>query len=95
MTSSELLIIIVGVFIGYVIVSAFIGEKKEGPTYTEKNNPCSKIGVTSNMTNDEIKHYLNSEYMKWNSRTENPDPIICKQAVEMLTLISECRKRHF
>ena len=62
--------------------------------HVEKDDPCSIVGVTSEMSSEEIRIHINSEYSKWNRRTTNTDPKIREQADEMLMLIAECRKKH-
>lgn len=63
--------------------------------HVEKDDPCSIVGVTSEMSSEEIRIHINSEYSKWNRRTTHSDPKIREQADEMMMLIAECRKKHF
>lgn len=52
------------------------------------------LGITSDMSNDEIKKHLRREYTKWNSRVSNSDPAIREQAEEMIKIISELRTKY-
>ena len=52
------------------------------------------LGITSDMSNDEIKKHLRKEYTKWNSRVSNSDPAIREQAEEMIKIISELRTKY-
>jgi len=49
------------------------------------------LGITADMTADDARHRLNSEYRKWNARVTHPDPATRAQAGQMLTLIAEVR----
>lgn len=49
------------------------------------------LGVTADMTADDARHRLNSEYRKWNARVTHPAPATRAQASQMLTLIAEVR----
>ena len=51
------------------------------------------LGVTTNMTKDEARQQLNHEYAKWSSRVISSDPVIQKQADQMLQLIADARSQ--
>lgn len=52
------------------------------------------LGVTSDMSREEIRQYLNKEYRKWNSRVTNFNPEIQAQADYMLKFIAEARSTY-
>jgi len=52
------------------------------------------LGVTSDMSKEKARLYLNKEYSKWNARVTNPDPQIQEQADLMLSLIAEARREY-
>jgi len=52
------------------------------------------LGVTSGMSKEEIRLYLNKEYRKWNARVINFDPEIQAQADYMLKFIAEARNAY-
>ncbi len=52
------------------------------------------LGITDEMSHDQIIQHLTREYGKWNSRVTNPDPQVRKQADQMLKLISETREQY-
>ncbi len=49
------------------------------------------LGITADMTADDARRRLNSEYRKWNARVTHPDPATRAQAGQMLALIAEVR----
>lgn len=50
------------------------------------------LNIQEDMTREQKKKHLREEYVKWNSRVTNPNPVIRKQAEDMLQLIAEARK---
>ncbi|MGC9337853.1 MAG: tellurite resistance TerB family protein [Candidatus Cloacimonadia bacterium] len=50
------------------------------------------LNIQEGMTREQKKKHLREEYVKWNSRVTNPNPVIRKQAEDMLQLIAEARK---
>lgn len=52
------------------------------------------LGVTTEMSKDEVRHQLNREYAKWSSRVISSDPAIRKQADQMLNLIANARTQY-
>ncbi len=72
-------------------------------TMVEKTLPVSMhqsedaemiLGVTTEMSKDEVRHQLNREYAKWSSRVISSDPGIRKQADQMLNLIANARTQY-
>lgn len=72
-------------------------------TMVEKTLPVSMhqsedaemiLGVTTEMSKDEVRHQLNREYAKWSSRVISSDPAIRKQADQMLNLIADARTQY-
>ena len=49
------------------------------------------LGLTSDMSEEDTRQFLNKEYRKWNARVINLDPEIQAQADQMLNLIAEAR----
>jgi hypothetical protein len=52
------------------------------------------LGVTTEMSKDEVRHQLNREYAKWSSRVISSDPAIRNQADQMLNLIANARTQY-
>lgn len=52
------------------------------------------LGITSDMSKENVRKHLNQEYSKWNSRVTNADPDIQNQADQMLKLIAEARSQY-
>lgn len=52
------------------------------------------LGVTTEMSKDEVRSQLNREYAKWSSRVISSDPSIRKQADQMLNLIANARTQY-
>ncbi|MFA5423086.1 MAG: TerB family tellurite resistance protein [Phycisphaerae bacterium] len=52
------------------------------------------LGIDEQMTKEQTRTQLNSEYRKWNSRVTNIDPVIQSQAEQMLNLIALARGRY-
>jgi len=50
------------------------------------------LGITDDMSDEQVKQHLTREYAKWNSRVTNPDPEVRNQADQMLKLIAEVRE---
>lgn len=49
------------------------------------------LGITSDMSKEKTRKYLNKQYSKWSSRVTNLDPEIQSQADQMLKLIADAR----
>ncbi len=62
--------------------------------HTGKQTPENILGITSDMTNSEVKKHLMAAYRKWNQRVANSDPEIRKQAEEMIHMIADLRKKY-
>ncbi len=58
------------------------------------DNLDTMLGITREMTPEQIKGHLSAEYRKWNSRVSHSDEKIRKRASEMLLMIGEARKKH-
>ena len=52
------------------------------------------LGIHSNMSKDEIRSHLASEFRKWNARVNHKDEEVRNQAREMLDLIGKARNKH-
>jgi hypothetical protein len=52
------------------------------------------LGISSDMSRENVRKHLNKEYSKWNSRVTNSDPDIQSQADQMLKLIAEARSQY-
>ena len=61
--------------------------------FHEDQSPEAVLGITSDMTPEQINTRLKEEFRKWNARTSNSDPAIRKQAQDMLDLIGELRAK--
>ena len=61
--------------------------------FTDKD-PDSVLGIKPDMSEADIKRFLNQEYRKWNSRVNHNDKKVREQASEMLALIADARRRH-
>ena len=57
-------------------------------------NLNTMLGITADMTPEQIKQHLTAEYRKWNSRVSHSDEKIRKRASEMLLLIGEARAKY-
>ena len=53
----------------------------------------SFLGITADMSTEQICTHLNREYAKWNARVTHPDPGIQIQAEQMLDLIARTRSQ--
>ncbi len=62
--------------------------------HTSPANEENLLGVTSSMTEMEIKRILREQYQKWNARVASTDPKIRAQAEEMIQLIAEAKKKY-
>lgn len=54
----------------------------------------SLLGITSEMSSEEIRKQLNREYRKWNSRSAHKDASVRQQASQMLKIIAKCRRKY-
>lgn len=61
---------------------------------TTRGNMDMLLGITDDMSADEIRKHLSKEYRKWNSRVTSGDEGVKQKAQEMLLLIGEARKKH-
>ena len=52
------------------------------------------LGVTSDMSQEQVREHLNKEYRKWNARVTNSDPEVQIQADHMLKFIAEARSAY-
>ena len=52
------------------------------------------LGISSEMTKEKTRRYLNTQYSKWSSRVINSNPEIQSQADQMLQLIAEARSQY-
>lgn len=52
------------------------------------------LGITSDMSKEKTRKYLNKQYSKWSSRVINSNPEIQNQADQMLKLIAETRSKY-
>lgn len=55
---------------------------------------ASILGITSNMSKEEIRKHLNKEYRKWKSRVSHDDEEIRNRASKMIEHIAEARKQY-
>jgi len=60
----------------------------------DKADLKSIVGITDNMSPEEIKKHLNTEFRKWNSRATAGDEAARKRASEMLDNIAEARRQY-
>ncbi len=52
------------------------------------------LGITGDMTDEQVLAHLNSEYRKWNARVTHADEQIRKQAEQALELIAQTRSQY-
>jgi hypothetical protein len=52
------------------------------------------LGITADMSAEEARRQLNSEYRKWNARVTHPDTATRQQAGRMLALIADVRREY-
>ena len=62
--------------------------------HATEGNVDEMLGITPAMSTGDIRKHLNREYRKWNDRQSSNDPDVREQAIEMLRLIAESRRRH-
>ncbi|HRU15528.1 MAG TPA: hypothetical protein P5017_07400 [Anaerohalosphaeraceae bacterium] len=55
--------------------------------------PLALLGLSEEMSEQQIMEKLTAEYRKWNARVNNPDAAVRQQADQMLNLIAQCRSR--
>jgi hypothetical protein len=55
--------------------------------------PLTLLGLSEEMSEQQIMEKLTAEYRKWNARVNNPDAAVRQQADQMLNLIAQCRSR--
>lgn len=60
----------------------------------DKADLRSLVGIADNMSPEEIKKHLNTEFRKWNSRATSGDAAGRKRASEMLDNIAEARRQY-
>lgn len=60
----------------------------------EKQDVRFILGITADMSSDEVRRQLNREYRKWNARVTHPNPDTQTQADQMLTLIADARAKY-
>ena len=56
-------------------------------------NLNTMLGITADMSPEELKRHLTAEYRKWNSRVSHSDEKIRARAKEMLLMIGEARAK--
>ena len=56
-------------------------------------DPRALLGLTEEMSEQEIHQKLTAEYRKWNARVTHPDAAVRAQADQMLNLIAQFRSR--
>jgi hypothetical protein len=59
-----------------------------------KANLNTMLGITPDMTPDQVKEHLVAEYRKWNSRVSHSDEKVRERASKMLLLIGEARAKY-
>jgi hypothetical protein len=57
------------------------------------DNLNTMLGITPEMTPDEVRSHLSAEYRKWNSRVGHADEKIRSRAEQMLLLIGDARSK--
>ncbi len=57
-------------------------------------NLNTMLGLTADMSPEEVKRHLTAEYRKWNSRVSHSDDKIRARATEMLLVIGETRAKY-
>lgn len=62
--------------------------------HTMEQDAESLLGISTDMSPEEIRKHLNQEYRKWNSRSTHNDESIREQATQMLKIIAECRRKY-
>jgi tellurite resistance protein len=60
----------------------------------DKADLKSLVGIGENMSPEEIRRHLNTEFRKWNSRATSGDEAGRKRASEMLDNIAEARRQY-
>jgi uncharacterized tellurite resistance protein B-like protein len=60
-------------------------------TMHEETDVDRLLGITPEMTPDEIRAHLRAEYRKWNGRVTHAEPGVREQAAKMLDLIAQRR----
>ncbi len=63
-------------------------------TIRSVDEPDAALGITTDMSPDDVRRRLNAQYRKWHARVTSPDPEVRAQADAMLTLISSARSGH-
>jgi len=59
----------------------------------EELDSSSFLGISSDMSQEQIRKHLNREYAKWNARVTHTDPGVQTQAEQMLDLIARTRSQ--
>lgn len=60
----------------------------------QMEDPMALLGLTEDMSDEQILQKLTAEYRKWNARVTHPDAAVRRQADQMLNLITQLRSRH-
>mgnify|MGYP000319756317 CR=1 FL=1 len=63
-------------------------------TMRQVAGPDTALGITADMSPDDIRRRLNAQYRKWHARVTSSDPAVRAQADAMLRLISNVRSEH-
>jgi tellurite resistance protein len=62
--------------------------------HTVKQDAESLLGITPEMSPEQVRKHLNQEYRKWNSRSTHSDESVRNQATQMLKIIAETRRKY-
>jgi tellurite resistance protein len=62
--------------------------------HTVEQDAESLLGITPDMSPEQVRKHLNQEYRKWNSRSTHNDVSVREQATQMLKIIAECRRKY-
>ncbi len=66
--------------------------EKKLPSHRHAHDDSQRVlGITADMSREQILQHLNREYVKWNARVTHADRTIQQQAYTMLNLIAETR----
>lgn len=60
----------------------------------QMEDPMALLGLTEEMTEDQIRQKLTAEYRKWNARVTHPNAAVRQQADQMLNLITQLRSKY-
>ena len=60
----------------------------------QMEDPMALLGLTEEMTEDQVRQKLTAEYRKWNARVTHPNAAVRQQADRMLNLITQLRSKY-